>query len=408
MRPERARVAVIGLSHPFRGGIAHYSTLLVRKLRERHEIAFLTLSRQYPGFLFPGKTQYDFSSNPIVEPHQALIDSINPLTWARVARRLNREHFDLIIFNWWQPFFGAAFGTIALLLSKQNRGRICYLCHNVMPHEQHVFERLLCRFAFAFARYFIVHSEKDRQKLLALKKEAIIRRNCHPTYAEFAQWQELDKAGARKRVGLPPDGRVLLFFGLVRPYKGLKYLIEAMAQVQQHLDCRLMVVGEFYDDKDRYVAMMRQLGLESRIHLVDRYVNNEEVGLYFSCADVVVLPYVDATQSGIVQIAYGFGTPVITTKVGGLPEAVEDGVTGFLVDARNSKQLSAAIVRFYDGNHESEFRQQIKRRANSFDWAEEVESIEFFIEQASRADGGGGRRANSREPASGARPITRE
>lgn len=377
-----ARLVVVGLSYPFRGGIAHYSTLLVRTLRGRYRTRFITLCRQYPGFLFPGKTQYDHSSAPIVERNESIIDSINPLTWWRTARLLDRENADLIIFNWWQPFFGLAFGAILQLMSRSGRQKVCFLCHNVLPHERHTLERLLCQFAFLHVRYFIVHSEEDKEKLLALKPTAIVQRNPHPTYSTFSEGQVHDKAGARRQLGLPPGGKIVLFFGLVRPYKGLAYLLQAWPEVRRHLDCLLLVVGEFYDDKEKYTALVEQIGLGEHIRMVDEYVNNEDVASYFGAADVVVLPYIEATQSGIVQIAYGCGTPVITTRVGGLPEAVEDGRTGLLVDPGSAEQLAAAIVRYYEGGHEDEFRENIRRQSGKFDWDEEVRSIELLMAQA--------------------------
>lgn len=375
-------LVVVGLSHPFRGGIAHYSTLLVRTLRRRYRTRFITLCRQYPGFLFPGKTQYDRSAAPIVEGNEAIIDSMNPLTWWRTARLLCREDADLIVFNWWQPFFGLAFGAILQLMSRSSRRKACFLCHNVLPHERHTLERLLCQFAFRHVRYFIVHSEADKEKLLSLKPAAIVQRNCHPTYSTFSEGQVYDKASARRRLGLPADRPVVLFFGLVRPYKGLAYLIEALPEVRRHVDCLLLVVGEFYDDKDQYTQLIEQRGLGQHIRVIDQYVHNEDVALYFGAADVVVLPYIEATQSGIVQIAYGCGTPVITTRVGGLPEAVEDGRTGFLVDARSAEQLAAAIVNYYQGGHEEPFRENIRQQSGRFDWDEEVSSIERFMARA--------------------------
>jgi glycosyltransferase involved in cell wall biosynthesis len=376
------RLAVVGLSYPFRGGISHYSTLLVRNLRRRHEVDFITFSRQYPGFLFPGKTQYDESSNRIDEPNERLIDSLNPVSWLRTARRLNRLQPDLIVINWWHPFFALAYGTILQFLSRAMRSRVCFLCHNVVPHERHLLERILCWYAFRHVRHFIVHSEEDKKTLLALKPGVNVERNCHPIYSQFPEAATIDKAAARERLGLPRDRAVVLFFGLIRPYKGLGYLIEAMPQVLRRINCSLLVAGEFYDDKSKYTNLIERHGLQGRVRIEDKYINNEDVGLYFGAADVVVLPYIEASQSGIVPIAYGFNTPVISTRVGGLPEAVTDGKTGFLVEPGDARQLAEAIVRYYEGGHEQSFREEIKRHANKFDCDEEIRHIELFMKLA--------------------------
>jgi glycosyltransferase involved in cell wall biosynthesis len=376
---ERQKIAVLGVSYPFRGGIAHYSTLLVRHLRKKYTVQFITLSRQYPALLFPGKTQYDDSAQGLREENEPLVDSVNPVSWVRAAFVLKQGKFDLIVVQWWNPFFALAFGTIANLLHLITKTRICFLCHNVLPHENSWIDRILSRYAFFSIRNFIVHSEEDRRNLLALKTHATVRRSCHPTYSIFGEFGSYKKREARRELGLCPGKRVLLFFGLVRAYKGLKYLIEAMAIVVKSLDCALLVVGEFYDSKEEYLAQIAGLGLENYIEIRDGYVKNELVALYFSSADVVVLPYVSATQSGIVQIAFGLNKPVITTNVGGLPEAVKDGETGFVVDPESPDKLADAILRFYAGDYEFKFSQTIKKNADVFSWDAEVETIESFL-----------------------------
>jgi glycosyltransferase involved in cell wall biosynthesis len=382
--PSRAakRLAVVGLSHPLRGGIAHYSTILVRKLRGRHRVDFITFRRQYPRFLFPGRTQRDDSSNPIVEENDAIIDSINPISWFRVAERLRRQKLDLIVFNWWQPFFGLAYGTILQLLPRASRRRVCFLCHNVLPHERHLLEHLLCRYAFRHVPYFIVHSEEDRRKLLQLKPQAQVVRNCHPAYSDFAAGQVLDKARARQQLHLEVGHNVVLFFGLIRPYKGLAYLIRALPAVLREVDCTLLVAGEFYEDKSKYTALVEENGVAAHVRFEDKYIANEDVPSYFCAADVVVLPYVEASQSGIAPLAYAFQKPVITTRVGGLPEAVVDGRTGFLVAPRDPAELARAIIAFYQGGHEQRFRDEIRRQASRFDWDEEIRHLELLIKLA--------------------------
>jgi glycosyltransferase involved in cell wall biosynthesis len=393
--PAGKPIAVLGLSHPFRGGIAHYSTLLVRELRRHHPVRFLTLRRQYPAFLFPGNSQYDESAAAITEENEPIIDSINPLTWLRTAFTLWQGGYDLVVVQWWNPFFGLAFGTIAKLLRLVSRARICFLCHNVLPHEGSRFDRWLTGYAFRGASHFVVHSEQDKAKLLALAPRAAVIKTKHPSYAVFGAQDVCDKAVARRRLGLSVDRSTLLFFGLIRPYKGLEYLLRAMPRVLREVDCVLLVVGEFYEPKDRYIRLIEDLRLGERVELIDRYVKNEEVSRYFRSADVVVLPYVDATQSGVVQIAHGLEVPVITTDVGGLPEIVENGRTGFVVASRSPEQLAEAIGRFYREGREASFRSEIARRRDEFDWRQETEAITSLL--SDEASGAGASAARARE-----------
>ena len=378
---RKSNVVVIGLTYPFRGGISHYSSLLVRALRERHGVEFITLSRQYPGFLFPGVSQFDYSDTTLAEDNEPLIDSMNPLSWVQTARRLNREKPDLILIQWWHPFFSFAFGTIVRLLNKDLRRKVCFLCHNVLPHESNPLQTLLTKYAFRSARLFIVHSSQDRRDLLQLKPDALVKQGCHPTYSEFASMTSSTHSDARNKLGLPQEENVLLFFGLIRQYKGLGVLIDAMTLLSGRLSCQLVIAGEFYDDKTKYLAQIDAAGLSESVRVVDEYIANEDVADYFLASNVVVLPYLSATQSGIVQIAFGMATPVITTDVGGLPEAVDHGKTGFIVPSNDSKALADAIVRFFDDDVESSFRSNIRGQTERFSWDHEMGLIEEFLDE---------------------------
>ena len=218
------RVAVVGLSYPYRGGISHYSTLLVRALRRNHQVDFITLRRQYPGLLFPGQSQYDYSARTFEEENEAIVDSLNPWTWYQAARRLNEADPGLIVIQWWHPFFAPAFGSMVRFLRPSVQRRVCFLCHNVLPHESNPLQSALTRYAFRKAPFFIVHSEQDKQQLMELVPDANVRRGAHPTYEEFGVAGSNDKASAREQLGLAPDKNTILFFGLVRAYKGLRYL----------------------------------------------------------------------------------------------------------------------------------------------------------------------------------------
>jgi glycosyltransferase involved in cell wall biosynthesis len=378
---EQKKLAVLGLSYPFRGGISHYSTLLVRELRKKYRVKFLTLKRQYPKIFFPGKTQYDYSEEKLIEENDSIIDSVNPITWIKTALLLKRENVDLIVFQWWNPFFGFAFGTIINFISFISKRNICFICHNVSAHEDTIFDRILSKYAFMHVKYFIVHSEEDRKNLLSIKPNAVVKKNFHPTYSVFRDFLIYEKSQARGKLNIAQNKNVILFFGLVRPYKGLKYLICAMQEVVKYTECILLIVGEFYEPKSVYMSLIKSLKLDDYIMVIDKYINNEDVSLYFCSADVVVLPYVAATQSGIIQIAFGLHRPVITTNVGGLPEVVEDGKTGFVVEAKAPEKLSKAILKYYQGNYEDKFCEEIKKRSSVFSWDTELKNIELFLAQ---------------------------
>lgn len=391
---SKARIAVLGLTHPFRGGIAHYCTLLVRHLREHHEVAFVTLRRQYPKLLFPGRTQHDQSAASLAEPDDPWIDSINPLTWLATAWRLRQGGYDLVLIQWWHPFFGMCFGTIANLLALTSRTPVAFLCHNVMPHERSWVDRLLTRFAFWRAGRFIVHAQADLALLRALKPDALIRQGDHPRYAFFGDHGTPDREAARRRLDLAPDERVLLFFGYVRPYKGLRHLIDALPAIMRSCPCTLLVVGEFYEPKQPHLDRIAAQGLEQAVRIVDRYVDNEEVSLYFSAADVVVLPYESATQSGVAQIAFGLGVPVITTDVGGLGQAVAHGRTGLLVPPRDPASLAEAVIAFFRDGCAKRFRAEIAARADQAGWHDMVEVVLSLVPAAAAAQPGGARTAD--------------
>jgi glycosyltransferase involved in cell wall biosynthesis len=377
---ELRKIAVLGLSYPFRGGISHYSTLLVRELRKKYKVKFLTLKRQYPAMLFPGKTQFDYSEDKLIEENDSIIDSINPITWIKTAFILKKENCDLIIVQWWNPFFGFAFGTIINILSLISKSNVCFLCHNVTPHESKFFDQSLSKYAFLKTKYFIVHSVEDMQNLLSIKPSAVIKKNFHSTYAIFGDLITYEKNQARKKLNITQNKNVLLFFGLIRPYKGLKHLIYAMKEVVKHCkSCVLLIIGEFYEPKDEYILLIKELNLNDHVLVIDGYVKNEDVSLYFCSADVVVLPYVKATQSGIIQIAFGLNKPVITTNVGGLPEVVTDGKTGFIVEAQSPEKLSEAIIKYYQGNYEDRFCEEIKKISKNFSWDIELRNIESFL-----------------------------
>ncbi len=372
------KIIIVSTAYPLRGGIAHYIALLGEALSKRHEVHTITFRRQYPSFLFPGKTQEESGEGIHAAPAPQLVDSINPFNWIAVGRSLRKQQPDLVIFKYWLPFFGPCFGTIARWVKRGTRTKVLFICDNIIPHEHRPFDVAFTRYAFRPVDYFIVQSRAVEQQLKEFWPGATYRLVPHPVYNIFGN--PMDKQEARRALGIP-GARVLLFFGYVRAYKGLQVLIRAIASLPPEMDVRLMVVGEFYDDEQKYRTLVRELDVEDRIIFNSDYVANDKVGRYFSASDAVVLPYISATQSGIAQIAYNFDKPVIATDVGGLAEVIIDGKTGYVVPPEDASRLAAAIKKFYDEGQEAEFAARVRQEKSKYSWDNMVASIEELVQQ---------------------------
>ena len=382
------KIIIIGTAYPLRGGIAHFNALLAQQLSARHTVETITFKRQYPEFLFPGTSQEEQQSQSTdILPAPQLIDSINPLNWISVAREVRKRKPDLVIFKYWLPFFGPCFGTIAKILKKGTRTKVLYICDNVIPHERRPGDVAFTRFALRQGDFFIVQSDAVEKDLLRYFPRARYRKVPHPVYEIFGK--PVSRQEARRALGISAQ-RIILYFGYVRAYKGLMILIEAMKKIRDgsrsseegNPDMELLAVGEFYDDEKQYRQRVKDLRLESCIRFVPEYVPNDRVGSYFCAADVVVLPYLSATQSGITQIAYNFNKPVIATNVGGLAEVVIDGKTGFIIPPNDPDALAGAILRFYDEKRDSEFSANVQREKLKYSWENLVENIEQLMSQA--------------------------
>jgi glycosyltransferase involved in cell wall biosynthesis len=377
------KIAVVGPTYPYRGGIAHYTTLLVRHLREAgHQTRFYSFTRQYPRWLFPGKTDRDPSCAPLHVDCEYVLDPINPLTWWQLYRKVSSDTPDVLLLQWWVPYWTPSLTMISRWIKRNTTIRIFYICHNVMPHDGGGFlDRRLASVVLHRGDAFIVHSDQDRYYLHALLPQANIVKTYLPSYAELARQSQGDAAATeplRVQFGLPDDCPVLLFFGFVRPYKGLEYLIQAMPLVLKQIKVHLLVVGEFWSSPEFYAQYARDFGVEQSITFVNKYIPNEGLQPYFDLAEVVVLPYISATQSAVVQLAFGFGKPVITTRVGGLPEVVQHGVTGLIVPPQNEQALAEAIVSYFQQHMGAELRQNVLHSADQqqFSWQQLVQSIE--------------------------------
>ncbi|NOT35169.1 MAG: glycosyltransferase [Candidatus Eisenbacteria bacterium] len=336
------RVALVGPFHPWRGGIAQYLGLLGEALAARAEVRGVTFTRQYPNFLFPGSSQRDPDAMAPQLPVEALLDSIDPRSWRRTAAELERFAPGLVILKWWLPFFGPAFASAVGPL-RQRGTRVALVCDNLVPHEKRPFDDAFTAWMMRNSDGYLVMSDQVERDLDTIKPGATRRRVLHPLYAHFDQGR-YTRETARARLGL--EGEVALFFGYVRRYKGLDILLEAWKQVHSNRAATLVVAGEHYEPAGTYQSLI-DANSPGSVRMIDRYIADDEVEALFKAADVVVLPYRSATQSGVTHVAYALGVPVITTDVGGLAETVKPGETGLVAPPENPAALAEAIQRFF-------------------------------------------------------------
>ena len=372
------KYCVIGPTYPFRGGIAHYSTLLVKHLRERHDVRFISYIKQYPKWLYPGNTAMDptTESGVLQVACDRVLTPWNPLTWWQTYQIIKQDAPDVLILQWWTPFWSPMLFALTRLIHRNTKIRVIFLCHHMIPPDGGVFDWFLARRILWRGNAFVVMSEEDFALMRRALPWARIRGTTHPPYDIFSR-DPIEQKQARAKLKLTPNDPVLLFFGFVRRYKGLRYLIEAMPQVRQQLPkAKLIVVGEFWEDERLYRELVARLGLTDCVQFYSKYVPNDDMSTYFSASDVVVMPYLEATQSGVAQLAIGFERAMIATNVGGMPDAVEDGKTGLLVPPADSGALAQAIVRYFQDDLRALFSENIRHAKASASWQPLVQLIE--------------------------------
>lgn len=338
------RISIVGPAYPQRGGIAHHVYWIQQRLAARdHAVQVVSFRKLYPTIFFPGTTELDTSRLKFEAGALPILTPLNPVRWLRAFRAIKAFAPDVVVFQWWQPFFGPLVGTLARWLRRS--GFRCLMeCHNIFPHERIPLDRMLVRFALSPANHLITHSMSDRDELVALLSGKAISVSPLPSLDEFST------RGAGTR-----EGRTILFFGKVRKYKGLDLLLAAMPKVLSKIECELLIVGEFYDSIEKYRHLVRKLDIENRVRIDNRYVPNEEVPGIFSGADVLVLPYLSATQSGVARIALSNRLPIIASRTGGLSEAVIEGFNGMLFTPGDSSELADKIVEYFSGNRGPDF-----------------------------------------------------
>lgn len=366
------KIAILGIFPPFRGGIQHFNTHLYHQLKASSEIRIINFHRQYPSLLFPGSTQYSTKRDTQPEFQERILDPINPVSWLRAYRRIKHWSADLVIFKYWMPFFAPTFGSITRLLRRYTSARSLCIIDNLTPHEPRPGDHLLNRYMVTGTDMFICMSSTVEEDLLRLKPEACFRRHPHPLYENFGE--KIPRKTAREQLGIGNEP-LLLYFGLIRKYKGISVLLDALPQVVKAIGAKTIIAGESYEGKDVYRGKIESLGLTSDIILADRFIPDEEVSLYFSAADVVVLPYLSATQSGIVPIALYYDLPCIVTDVGGLPEVVHHQKTGLIVPPNDPEALAREIVRFFQEMDHTAMAQHITVEKQRYSWESFTQTI---------------------------------
>ena len=371
-----SKILIVGTAYPYRGGIAAFNERLARQFQEEgDEVQIMTFTVQYPNFLFPGKTQYSTGPAPESLSIKRVVNSVNPFNWLKVGRKINKGHYDWVVFAYWMSFFAPCYGLMARKVKGAKR---IALIHNMMPHEGSFLDKLLTPYFVKSMDGFVALSQTVQNEVAKIDKHDKPKAwSPHPIYDHYGPRESRETA--LERLGLDVNCRYLLFFGLVRAYKGLDWLIEAFAD--ERLSClplKLIVAGEFYDDQAPYLEKIQSLGLQDKVVVDDRFVPDGQVKDYFNAADIVVQPYKSATQSGVTQVAYHFEKPMLVTNVGGLDEIVPNGKVGYAVDP-NPKSIADALVDFFANHREAEFVANIAIEKKKYSWSRMSTTIKNLL-----------------------------
>ena len=372
MKPEtKKKIIIIGPAYPYRGGNALFVTQTFEVLKNNFDVKIFNYSLLYPSLLFPGTTQFDKSEKQVFKvPNERLINSISPLNWYKVSKRIIQEKGDLIIFDWWHPFFGFCHGAISSIIKKEYSNKILFITENVVSHEANKVDKFLTKIGLRNASMFLALSKNVEEELERFAKGSKIYRSELPIYDCYKNDDIPEISKFKSQLGINKDDQVILFFGYVRKYKGLDILLKAFPKILEKFpNTFLLIVGEFYDNPANYFKLIEKLNITERVKLINQFVPNEDVAKYYLSSDVVVLPYRSATQSGILNVAYGFNKPVIVTNVGGLAEFVIEGKTGFVIKPDSEDEIVKGYEEYLSKKDEVNFIENIieYNRKNSFD-----------------------------------------
>lgn len=377
---ENLKNIILGPAHPFRGGIANFGeSLCIAFNKKGIDSSIVTFTMQYPGFLFPGKTQFDNGPAPENIKIERMINSVNPLSWVATANRIRKEKPDFLIINYWMPFMAPALGSIARRVQKGTNTKVIAITHNVIPHEKRTGDKQLTNYFVKSCDGYVTLAKSvlDDLKVYTSNPNSVFIP--HPVYDIFGE--KVSKFEAKQALNLDHKYKYLLFFGIVRKYKGLDLLLEAFGQGDfKSKGVKLIVAGEFYEDESNYDEIIQKYDLGEQVIFTKSFIESENVKNYFCASDLIVQPYRTATQSGVTQIAYHFERPMLVTNVGGLAEIVPHNKVGYVCEP-NPEDIKQSILDFFENNREEDFVENVAKEKHRFSWEAMVEGITDLYKQ---------------------------
>jgi len=367
---KQKKIILIGPAYPYRGGNSLFITQIYDVLKDHFEVKIYNYKLLYPSFLFPGTTQFDESKKQVFKvPTERIINSISPFNWWNVAQKIIKENADLVVFDWWHPFFGPCHGVISSIIKKAYKYKILFITENVISHEANKVDEILTKIGLKNASMFLALSKSVEKELRRFAKDRKIYRSELPRYDYYQTNSKENIPALKSELGIGKDDNVLLFFGYIRKYKGLDVLIKAFPTIlEKHPSSCLLIAGEFYDNPSRYLKLIDKLNVRDRVKVINKFIPNEEISKYYQVSDVVILPYLSATQSAILNVTYSFMKPVIATDVGGLAEFVEEGKTGVIVKPNSVDEIVRGYSEFLRLKQSVDFSLNIEKHnsKNSF------------------------------------------
>lgn len=363
------KVVILGTAWPYRGGLATFNERLARQfMSEGHEVEIWTFTLQYPSFFFPGKTQYTNEPAPKDLVIRRELNSCNPFNWLRLGRAVRKTAPDLLICCYWMSFFAPAYGLVSRMAQRNGKTKCIALVHNMIPHEPNILDKLFAPYFVKSQNGFVALSDsvvKDIDRLDKAGKPKTF--SPHPIYDHYGE--RMPKEEACKVLNLPVEKNYMLFFGLVRAYKGLDLLLDAFGLVKDQLPkLQLIIAGEFYEDEEKYRAQIASLGLTERVILRNEFIPDDDLRKYFGAADLIVQPYKTATQSGVTQVAFHFEKPMLVTNVGGLGEIVHDHQMGYACEP-TAEAIAADLLDYYQQNRQEAYTAYLKKEKTKYAWS---------------------------------------
>jgi D-inositol-3-phosphate glycosyltransferase len=368
------KIVSLGPAFPYRGGIASFTDRLALQFAsEGHDIQIVTFSLQYPKLLFPGKTQFTDGKGYAGIKIRRLLNSVNPLSWIHTGRLIRKENPDILLIRYWLPFMAPSLGTVARIVRRNKKTVAICIFDNVIPHEKRPGDNFLTKYFTKSIDGAIVMSQSVQDDLKKFRNDIPCRFSPHPLFDNYGEVKS--REDALGELQLDPGFSYILFFGFIRAYKGLDLLIEAFADKRlRNRKIRLIVAGEFYEDKAPYTSLIKKYDLTEDVILFDHFIKDSEVSLFFGGADLVVQPYKSATQSGVTQIAFHYDKPMVVTDVGGLREIVPDGKCGYVVPPL-PEAIADSIDDFFSNLRNQIFTDFVKEEKKRFSWDRMTASI---------------------------------